>query len=45
MTTEAPASIKLDYPITVKELQYQIQIAIWKLGRGPHPDVSQQEIS
>lgn len=33
-----PADIKLGYPIKAAELSYQIEVAIWKAGRGPHPD-------
>lgn len=45
MRNKPPASIKLGYPITVKELRYQIQIGIWKAGRGPFPDDSQRRIN
>ena len=30
-----PASIKLGYPVQASELTYQLDIAIWKAGRGP----------
>lgn len=36
------ADIKLGYPITAGELSYQIEVAIWQAGRGPHPDRNQK---
>ena len=33
-----PTSVKMGYPIKAEELSYQIEIAIWQAGRGPHPD-------
>ena len=38
-----PADIKLGYPIKAAELSYQIEVAIWKAGRGPHPDGNQDK--
>ena len=38
-----PADIKLGYPIKAEELSYQIEVAIWKAGRGPHPDGNQDK--
>ena len=35
--------IQMGYPITAKELGYQIQVGIWKAGRGPHPDIGQNK--
>ena len=32
-----PTSIKLGYPVKASELAYQLDIAIWKAGRGPFP--------
>ena len=32
------SNIKLGYPVTAGELSYQIEVAIWQAGRGPHPD-------
>ena len=32
-----PTAIKLGYPVQASELTYQLDIAIWKAGRGPFP--------
>jgi len=32
-----PALVKLGYPVQASELTYQLDIAIWKAGRGPFP--------
>ena len=32
-----PTGIKLGYPVKASELTYQLDIAIWKAGRGPFP--------
>ena len=29
--------IHLEYPVQVRELAYQLKVALWKAGRGPFP--------
>ena len=36
-------TVELGYPIKAAELSYQIEVAIWKAGRGPHPDGNQDK--
>jgi hypothetical protein len=45
MRNDTPAPIKIGYPVTVRELRYQLKLAIWKAGRGPFPDDSQLEVN